>query len=149
MDGLSAAASGIAVVSLALQLVDSVRQIQRFLRKVSEAPKELRRLLDLLEQLELILESIGDLINKQQQSGDQDVAVSETVLRAMKTCENTVKELASTVDRARKDFEEKSRMTKMVACFRLECKRRDVEEFERRIQDAISLLNLTMTTKLM
>ena len=149
MDGLSAAASGIAVVSLALQLVDSVRQIQRFLRNVSEAPKELRRLIDLLEQLELILESIGDLTNKQQQSGDQDVAVSNSVLRAMKMCENTVKELASMVDGARKDVEAKSRKTKMVACFRWECKRRDVEEFERRIQEAVSLLNLTMTTKLM
>jgi len=149
MDGLSAAASGIAVVSLALQLVDSVRQIQRFLRNVSEAPKELRRLIDLLEQLELILESIGELINKQQQAGEQDVAVSETVLRAMRTCENTVKGLASIVDKARKDVEAKSKATKTIACLRLSCKRRDVEEFERKIQEAVSLLNLTMTTNLM
>jgi uncharacterized protein YoxC len=114
MDGLSAAASGIAVISLALQLVDSVRQIQRFLRKVSEAPKELRRLIELLEQLELILESIGELINKQQQQGgNQDVAVSETVLRAMKTCENTVKGLASTVDGARKSIEARIRRRRL------------------------------------
>jgi len=51
MDGLSTAASGIAVVSLAIQLVDSVREIRRFLRDLSEAPKELKRLVDLLEQL--------------------------------------------------------------------------------------------------
>jgi uncharacterized protein YoxC len=149
MDGLSAAASGIAVISLALQLVDSVRQIQRFLRKVSEAPKELRRLIELLEQLELILESIGELINKQQQqSGDQDVAVSETVLRAMKTCENTMKGLTSTVDGARKSIEAKNKAEKTLACFRLSCKKKDIEEYERQIHEAISLLNLTMTTNL-
>ncbi|KAN0099533.1 hypothetical protein V8E51_013308 [Hyaloscypha variabilis] len=149
MDGLSAAASGIAVISLALQLVDSVRQIQRFLRKVSEAPKELRRLIELLEQLELILESIGELINKQQQQGgNQDVAVSETVLRAMKNCENTVKGLASTVDGARKSIEARSKTTKTLACFRLSCKKRDIEEFERQIHEAVSLLNLTITTNL-
>jgi t-SNARE complex subunit (syntaxin) len=132
MDGLSPAASGIAVISLALQLVDSVGQIQRFLRKVSEAPKELRRLIELLEQLELILEGIGEIINKQQQqSGDQDVAVSETVLRATKTCENTVKGLTSIVDGARKSIEAKNKAEKTLACFRLSCKQKDIEEYER------------------
>ena len=65
MDPFGAAASGIAVVSLAIQLVDSVRQLQRFLRSVSEAPKELKRLINLLEQLELILDNIGSFIENQ------------------------------------------------------------------------------------
>ncbi|PMD52809.1 uncharacterized protein K444DRAFT_192059 [Hyaloscypha bicolor E] len=112
MDGLSAAASGIAVVSLAIQLVDSVRQIQRFLHNVSEAPKELQRLINLLEQLELILENIGELIDRQRrQSADEDVAVSETILRAMKTCENTIKGLAGIVDVARKSAGPQRRRT--------------------------------------
>jgi uncharacterized protein YoxC len=150
MDGLSAAASGIAVVSLAIQLVDSVRQIQRFLRNVSEAPKELRRLINLLEQLELILENIGELIDRQQrQSADEDVALSETVLRAMKTCENTVKGLAGIVDAARKSAEAKNKATKALGSLRLSCKKKDIEEFERQLHEAVSLLNLTMTTNLM
>jgi hypothetical protein len=149
MDGLSAAASGIAVVSLAIQLVDSVRQIQRFLRNVSEAPKELRRLINLLEQLELILESIGELINRQQrQNAVEDVAVSDTVLRAMKTCENTVKGLAGIVDVARKSAEAKNKATKTLGSLRLSCKKKDIEEFERQLHEAVSLLNLTITTNL-
>ncbi|KAH8768731.1 hypothetical protein F5882DRAFT_509214 [Hyaloscypha sp. PMI_1271] len=149
MDGLSAAASGIAVVSLAIQLVDSVRQIQRFLRNISEAPKELRRLINLLEQLELILESIGELIDRQQrQSANEDVAVSDTVLRAMKTCENTVKGLAGIVDVARKSAEAKNKATKTLGSLRLSCKKKDIEEFERQLHEAVSLLNLTMTMNL-
>ena len=89
MDGLSAAASGMAVVSLAIQLVGSVRDIRRFMRQVSDAPKELNRLIDLLEQLEVIIEGVGELIEKQRRSaGDSDIDVSPNVLRAMKTCEN-------------------------------------------------------------
>ncbi len=149
MDPLSAAASGIAVVSLTIQLVDSVRQIQRFLRNVSEAPKELRRLIDLLEQLELILASIGDLIDRQQrQSETQDVAVSETVLRAMKNCESTIQGLASVVDRERKSVEAKNKATKTLGSFRLSYKKKDIERFEHQLHEAISLLNLTMTTNL-
>ena len=80
MDGLSAAASGIAFVSLVIQLVDSVRGIRRFLQKFSDAPKELKRLIDLLEQLELILENIGMLINRQkEQSGHVNVDISPDV----------------------------------------------------------------------
>ena len=62
MDGLSAAASGIAVASLAIQLVDSVREIRRFFRTLKDAPEELHRLLDLLEHMELMLDKIGKLV---------------------------------------------------------------------------------------
>jgi hypothetical protein len=103
MDGLSAAASGIAVVSLTVQLVDSVREIRRFLRDVSEAPKELRRLIDLLDQLELILENIGALVERQQKhTSETDIDVSKSILKAMKTCESKLKILEDVVEVAKK-----------------------------------------------
>ncbi|KAE9365956.1 hypothetical protein N431DRAFT_385949 [Stipitochalara longipes BDJ] len=135
MDGLSAAASGIAVVSLAIQLVDSVREIRRFLRDVSEAPKELKRLIDLLEQLELILENIAALVDRQKQGAAQtDIDLSGSILRAMETCESKLKMLED--------------VTRTFGSFRLACKKRDIEDFERQLHDAISMLNLAMTTNL-
>lgn len=149
MDGLSAAASGIAVVSLAIQLVGAVRDIQRFLRNVSEAPKELRRLIELLEQLELILESIGTVVDRQRrQSGDADTAVSEPVLRAMRSCENLLAKLGNVVDAARKSDDARFKATRSLGSLRLVCKKRDIEDLERQLHDAISMLNLTMTTNL-
>lgn len=86
MDGLSAAASGIAVVSLSLQLVGSVREIHCFLHSISEAPEEVKRLLDLLEQLELILRQAGMLVRTQRGNGRlEETGVLESVMRAIRT----------------------------------------------------------------
>ena len=149
MDGLSAAASGIAVVSLAIQLVDSVREIRRFLRNFSDAPKELKRLIDLLEQLELILENIGMLIKRQEkQSGHVNVDISPDVWRAIRTCKDKVDIFKSTIETTKRASMATNKTTRTLGSFRLACKMRDIEEFEGQLQSTISLLNLTMTTNL-
>jgi cob(I)alamin adenosyltransferase len=149
MDPFSAAASGIAVVSLAIQLVDSVREIQRFLRNVSEAPKELKRLLDLLEHLELILENIGAQMAKQQRNSiDLDDTTITSVQKAMKMCEDKLLVLEGFVKRAKKASEARNKATRAVGAFKLACKKKDIEEFESQLQQAIHVLNLTMTINL-
>jgi len=149
MDGLSAAASGMAVVSLAIQLVGSVRDIRRFLGNVSDAPKELGRLIDLLEQLELILENIGAQVeNQRRQNGDRNTAASEMVLRAMKTCESKLKMLEDVVMYAKKTASATSKTTRALGSFKFACKKKDLEGFESQLHDAVSLLNLTITANL-
>lgn len=64
MDGLRGAASGIAVISLAIQLASSIQDIQRFMRNVSGASKELERLMNLLDQLYLLLHGIKSFMQK-------------------------------------------------------------------------------------
>jgi hypothetical protein len=150
MDGLSAASSGIAVVSLAVQLVDSVREIHRFLRRVSEAPKELKRLLDLLEQLELIIERIGELIDKQRKvSGDADIDVSASVLSAMKTCESKLEMVQDLIQKSKKAASAKGQVARSLGSFRLACRNKDIEEVEGQLHDALNRLNLAMTMDLM
>jgi len=151
MDGLSAAASGIAVVSLAIQLVDSVREIQRFLRDVSDAPKELKRLLELLNLLEFTIEKIGMLMEKQRQNSkdyDSGSDVSEIVLRAMKMCESKLSMLQSVVETAKKASLSESKARKSLGSLRLACKKRDIEDFENQLQHAVSILDLAMTMNL-
>ena len=149
MDGLSAAASGFAVVSLAIQLVGSIREARRFLRLVYEAPKELGRLLDLLEQLELILESIGMLMEKQNKdNGDVIDGVSSSVHRALKTCESKLAMLDGVVDKAKKASEVSNKTARSYGAFGLACKKRNIEEFERQLQHAMTVLDLTMTMNL-
>jgi hypothetical protein len=147
MDGLSAAASGMAVVSLAIQLVGSVRDIRRFMRQLSDAPNELNRLIDLLEQLELIIEGIGELIEKQRRSArDGDIDVSPNVLRAMKTCESRLARIENVVEKARKGA--KNKAMKSFGAFRIAYQKKDIEELEGQLRDAVSILNLTMTMNL-
>jgi hypothetical protein len=148
MDGLSAAASGIAVVSLTIQLVDSVRHVRHFLKRVSDAPKELRRLLDLLEQLELILENIGSLIERQNsQHNDHDAPISRSVLKALETCEEKLVMLEDIIAAAKK-ASHTNLITRSFGSFKLACKSSDIEDFESQLQHSVSVLNLTMTMNL-
>ncbi|KAF1992430.1 hypothetical protein K402DRAFT_399545 [Aulographum hederae CBS 113979] len=59
MDGLSGAASGIAVVSIALQLADGFLKLHSFWSSVNDAPQEARTILDDLFSLHRILEQIA------------------------------------------------------------------------------------------
>ncbi|KAF8863947.1 hypothetical protein BDZ45DRAFT_72684 [Acephala macrosclerotiorum] len=149
MDGLSAAASGIAVVSLAIQLVDSIRGIQRFLRSIADAPEELSRLIELLEQLELILEGVGKLVeNQRTQQGRLDIDVSPSILKAVQTCQKTLTKLEGLIAKVKQASEAQNRAARSFGRFRLACKKEDVEEFEVQLHRAVSNLNLAMTMNL-
>ena len=65
MDGLSGAASAIAIVSLAVQPVDTVQEISKFLKNVQDTPKEILRLLETLDQLQGTLNNVRQLIDHQ------------------------------------------------------------------------------------
>jgi hypothetical protein len=149
MEGLGVAASGIAVVSLAVQLVGSIRDIRRFLGQVSGAPRELKRLINLLEQLELILQNIGMVVeNQRKHNGTGDVDVSSSVLRAIEACESRVATVQEVVDSAKRSSISSNRTTRALGSFKLACKKREIEDFESQLLNAISLLNLVMTTNL-
>lgn len=112
-------------VSLTIQLVSSVREIRRFLYIASEAPKELRRLIDLLEQLELILEQVGMLVERQR--GDArfgETGMSTIVLRAINTCERNLAMLESLVESTKFTTAIANRAARTIEFFKLACKRR-------------------------
>ena len=149
MEGLSVAASSIAVVSLTIQLVDSIREIQRFLRLVSDAPKELNRLLDLLEQLELILESIRMLVEKQRkQYAEEETSAMTSILRTTNTCKSKLSILETVIQRTKTAGGASNKVTKYIGNFKLACKKKDIEEVEMQLHHSVCILDLTMTMNL-
>jgi len=138
MDGLSAAASGMAVASLAIQLVDSVRKIRRFFRTLKGAPEELHRLLDLLEHMELMLDHIGKM-------ADPDSDISPSVLKAIQTCEKALSKLGAIIQKVKRDSSAQSPLKKSLGFFKLACKKEEVEEIERQVDRDVNNLNLVMT----
>ena len=149
MDGLSAAASGIAVVSLALQLVGSVREIHRFLHSRSDAPEELKRLLDLLEQLEFILEQVGKLVQTQRGNRRlEESGVLKSVIRAISTCESKLAMLEGVVEATKRVSADSSRARRTLASIKLACKKNDIREMEQKLNEAVNLLGLTMMANL-
>jgi N-terminal domain on NACHT_NTPase and P-loop NTPases len=138
MDGLSAAASGMAVVSLAIQLVDSVRQIRRFFRTLKDAPEELDRLIDLLEHMEVMLANIGTLV-------DPDSDISPSVMKSLDTCEKALKKLDALIQKAKLSSSAQSSLKRSLGFFRFACKKQDVEEIEKQLDRAVNNLNMVMT----
>jgi len=138
MDGLSAAASGIAVVSLAIQLVDSVREIRRFFRALKDAPEELSRLLDLLDHMELMLGYIVKLV-------DPDSDISPSVLKAIQTCEKALNKLYVLIQKVKRNSTAQTPLKRSLGFFRLVCKKQEVEEIEKQLDRAVSNLNMVMT----
>ncbi len=78
MDGLSAAASGAAVVSLAFQLAHIVRQLCEFWASIQEAPENVRETAMELRLLSSVLAQIAYEL--------QNVAPNETLYSALKQC---------------------------------------------------------------
>ena len=137
------------VVPLAIQLVGSVRHMRRFLHSVSQAPGELKRLIDLLEQLELILEQVGMLVQRQQENTKAiDSGMVASVLRATKTCEDKLTSLEGIAEASKSASATSSRATRALGSFRLVYKKKELEEIEQQVYEAVNLLTLTMMANL-
>jgi hypothetical protein len=149
MDGLSAAASGIAVVSLAFQLVGSVREICHFLHSISEAPEELKRLIDLLERLEFTLEQVGMLVQTQRRNGRLDESgVLTSVMRAIRTCESKLMMLEGSILATKQLSADSSRARRTLGSFKLACNKKEIRGIEQQLNEAVNLLSLTMVVNL-
>lgn len=150
MDGLSAAASGIAVVSLAVQLVGSVRDIRQFLHSISDAPEELKRLIDLLKQLELILEQVGMIVQRQGRNAKPGEmgGVLTSVLRAVNICESKLTLLEGVVQTTKQLSTTSDRASRTLGSLKLACKKKDVREIEQQLNDAVNSLSLAMMVNL-
>jgi len=91
MEALSGVASGMAVASLSIQLVQSIGTIKAFIRDVRGAPKELERLAELLDRLNALLEDTRNVMEWQTSlQGQHFPAPSMTIFNCLKSCETSL-----------------------------------------------------------
>lgn len=100
MEVFSGVASGMAVASLSLQLLDSIGMVKTFIRDVRGASKELSRLADLLDRLKALLEDVRDVVERQALLHEQHFpAPSLTVHDCLKSCEDSLASLQCVLTR--------------------------------------------------
>lgn len=134
MDGLSAAASGIAVVSLAIQLAESVKKLHDFWESVKDAPKHFCAIQTDLRLLFTILEKI-----------DREEDLSDPYIRdVLKNCEGQVASLVTTVSDIVPGFKAESRRTRAWASLKAAFKKEKVAEFKSCLQETMSTLRLAL-----
>jgi hypothetical protein len=149
MDPFTVAVSGFAVISLADQLFENVREIKSFISYISESQRTLQGLVDKLELLELVFKNIRVLIEKQQQAnGGEETMISASVLQAMAICKNNLQLLEGVINSTRSACKGNSKARELLGAFKLALKRERLEDFERQLQNVLTILDLTITLNL-
>ena len=152
MDGISGA---FAVVSLAIQLVTTVKEIHAFLSNVSNAPRELIRLTSLLNQLHHVLDHVKYLLEHQHESLGETGAtfVIET---ALENCRVQVELLVKVVERVKDGFngpgahqcDPKWFFATALGSLRFVGRRDEIQKIERDLQTATMGLQMGMSANL-
>lgn len=134
MDGLSAAASGIAVASFTIQLAESVKKLYDFWESVKNAPKHFCAIQTDLGLLSTILEKI-----------DREENLSDPYLRnVLKNCEGKVELLVKTVSDIVPGFKAESRRTRTWASLKAAFKKEKVRELKSCLEETMSILRLAL-----
>ena len=150
MDPLSGVSSVFAVVSLALQLVATAKETKSLIRRVQNAPQEFQRLQDQIEQVSSIAEGIRAVLTYQAGThGDDYPVTSSSVVRGLQQCERILKSLQHVVDKSNFTTKRSRIWIRQWTSLRLASKNDHILDIERRMGQAISLLNVALTTNLM
>ena len=132
MDGLSAAASGIAVVSIAIQLAESVKKLCDFWDSIKEAPDDVRAISTDLEILSKVLAQIAH----ESQNQEPDA----TLVAALQGCSVKVRTLDEIVSDIEPGFSSKRFRVRKWTALRAVLKHGQVVKF----QGALESLKVTL-----
>ncbi len=141
MDGASAV---FAVVSLGVQLAAVVRQANAFLRSVHNAPDELIRLIEVLDQLYAMLEHVRSLIDQQALTPSLPGAII-SVASALQNCEKRIKKLESLVNRLKGSVDSQRRVKRVYAAFKSVLKKEEITELRSQLHEDMMTLHLSIS----
>jgi DNA repair exonuclease SbcCD ATPase subunit len=147
MEALAGVASGRAVTSLTIQLVDSISKIKTFVDNVKDAPKELKRLVEKLQLLSALLEEVRKILEAQASGQEQHFPPASTVLsQGLQRCEKSIQLLKDIVGRFRMPQSQLgSTVAKLKSEVKLGFKVKEIATVETRIQQDIDYLHMCLT----
>lgn len=142
MDGVSGA---FAIVSLTIQLAETIRKIKVFLREFRNAPKEVHRLIELLNQLEGCFNQVKELIERQNSSSSGSPALLTPIKSALENCERKLVTLESFVNGFRDSFARRRQLPRTWASLRIMSKKGDIQDLQNQLRDATMTLHLAIS----
>ena len=147
MDGLSGVASGMAVISLSLQLIQSIDAIRTKIQHVKGAPAEVERLARLLGVLGALLDDVRQMLEYQSSCGVDSIPMpSLTIFDCLKGCEAQIEPLMQMVqDYERREKDADSKIARLRTNAKIGFKAKDIAGFEERIQQEVNRLNMALT----
>ena len=132
MDGLSGAASVIAVCSLALQLGDSVKRLHDFWDSLEEAPDYIRSITTELSLQSSVLVKMA--------SEEQHFEPDKTLIAALEACQKKVQDLTHMTSVLESGFTSRSLRTRKWTALKAVLKAEKIQRF----QQTLNGLNITL-----
>lgn len=134
MDGLSGAASGMAVVSLALQLSDGIKQLYDFWDSVKDAPDEIRVI---TTDLGLLSSVLAEMASEEQHSGPDP-----TLKAALELCCDRVSKIANLTNEMEPGFASMSFRIRKWTAFKAVLKGEKIQKLQKMLEGLKSTLML-------
>ncbi|KAL8905275.1 MAG: hypothetical protein Q9207_002746 [Kuettlingeria erythrocarpa] len=136
MDGLSTAASGLAVVSIAIQLADGIKKLHDFWTSITEAPEEIKESLLELELLSSVLTQIAH----DQQRHEPDT----TLTNALSGCCAMVNRLATILGEIEPGFASTSSRIRSWTAVKAALKQKTLKKFQDGLERLKTMLSLAL-----
>ena len=140
MDGVS---SAFAVVSLAIQLVETGKKISSFLASVQDAPNEVSKLGQTVDQLNGTLKQVSYLL-EQQYLVLRLPGAPVFITNALENCEKRIKMLENAISKARVAMDHRNRVHRSWAAIKFNWKKEDIREMQSQLRDAEAGLRTAM-----
>lgn len=142
MDG----ASGVfAVVSLTIQLVDTIQKIRSFFHEIRDVPKELLTLVQLLNRQDDCFKLVRDFVEQQNSTSSVSPASLTLILNTLGDCETIFETLESFVNKARSSLVHRNQLQRTWASLRIALKKEDIQELQNQLRDATNALHVAIT----
>ncbi|GAB7349109.1 hypothetical protein MBLNU459_g8058t1 [Dothideomycetes sp. NU459] len=142
MDGLSAASGCIAVISLAIQLGDSVYKLYEFFESIKDAPVYVIRLRDSVNRLRILLKEVQTLL-EQQGARRYAPPPSYGICNALSVCQKTLSSLELQVARLDARMAHQ-RLVRMWNSVKIPADKEKVQQAHAEVEGAIAVLQLAM-----
>ena len=140
MDGIS---STFAVVSLAIQLVETGEKISKFFMSMQDAPSEVTKLGQILDQLNSTLKQSSYLL-EQQYLVLRLPGSPVFITNALENCERRIKTLEDVIHKAKRAMDHPNRVHRSWAAMKFVAKKKIIREMQVQLRDAEAGLQTAM-----
>lgn len=146
MDGLSAGASVLAVLSLAARLAMGTHTLIKFFETVAGILSEKHRLECLLQQIYAIATCAWNALECQRRLHGDGYTLGHGIHTALLNCQKKVHSIEQLVERFKKAELGRRVVSRKWASIKLAFDREGVIELERQLGQALQILNISLTT---
>lgn len=144
MDGLSSAASAIAVISIAVQIAESSLKLYYLLEQVKDSTRDIQRLNWYVLQLHKMLDGVRNLLEIQKNQ-DKIFPPAEDFHNAFKVCRESVSTLREYALQLHRRSGEKG-LRRVKGLLMIAADKGKIAKFSTEVQEAIQILGVAIAT---